>query len=560
MRRLCVGLVLCVLLASQAHAQIPVLRAADPGATQQRQMDEERRRREEEREQLPPVADPLRREAIPAPPTEQAPAAQDAVRFLVREIHFTKSEILTADELAAVASEFEGKELALADLKRLTARINAIYQRKGVVTAQAILPPQDISSGIVQIRLVEGRLGKIMIDGNETTNADYIADRLGIRPEELMDLGTLEAALIRFNRTNDVQLQSEIKPGDQFATTDLFLQAREPQRHDLRLIFDNLGNTTTGVNRTSLNYLNRSLFGFRDDLALSVTGAGGQQSGSINYGFPVNRWGGRFSLGYYHDETQVKYGSLSSLHITGKSTATVYAFRQPTFVDSSKQLDVIVGGKSRKTTNWIDDIFLQTTDTQDGSLGLEGQYYERDSNWFASYTRSFGNAKVSNFGNSDYVINRGTVRYFRDLGGDYAFRASASWQSTNNVVLPSSEQFFIGGEGSVRGYQVGLYAGDTGQMASVEFHHPLLSANTENGEIKATGFFFLDYGRVKPYRPPNSLYRERETLTGAGWGMLANITKHAYARVTFGYGLEPVPEQPRPRCYSINFQLVASAF
>ena len=44
------------------------------------------------------------------------------------------------------------------------------------------------------------------------------------------------------------------------------------------------------------------------------------------------------------------------------------------------------------------------------------------------------------------------------------------------------------------------------------------------------------------------------------WSQLANITKHTNARVTFGYGLEPMAEQPRPRCYSINFQLVASAF
>jgi len=547
-------LAVAVLATAQAVAQTPSqLRAADPGATQQRQMDEERRRWEDEREQLKPITEPLKRESVEAPAVQAGP---DAVRFMVREVRFTASEILSTEELDVIAREFQGRELNLADLRQLAARVNALYRSKGVVTAQAVVPPQDVSSGIVLIKLVEGRLGRVRIEGNDSTRESYVVDRLRLQPGDLMDLERLEAALVRFNRTNDAQLQTELKPGEQFATTDLRVAMIEPPRQDLRLILDNFGASSTGTFRTGIAYLNRSLLGFRDNLSLSYTKALGQESQAMSYGFPVNTWGGRLNLGYYKDNTAIKNGDLSSLNITGESIASVVSFRQPTFVDSSAQIDVVVGGKERRNSNWIDNVLLVRTDTADSNLGLEAQLFGQQSNWFASYVRSFGHADVTATERQGFVIDRGNVRYNRDFSYGLSFRGNLSWQSSNKVLLPSSEQFFIGGDGSVRGYPVGVYSGDTGQLLNLELHHPLLVASAATHDAGATGFFFVDYGRVKSN---SSLDDDAcQDLTGVGWGMHANLGKHAYARLVFGYGIDKVPQQPRS--YAITLQLIGSAF
>ena len=546
-----------LLSVAQAYAQQrPVARPSDPGVVQQRQMEEERRRREEFREQQPAVTEPLHYDPLPV--QAPSPSEQDAVRFLVKEIRFTPSEILSAEELATLAAAYQGKEVSLSDLKRLTAEINQLYQRKGVVTAQAILPPQDITSGTVQIRLVEGRLGTMNIKGNDTTRRSYIEYFLGAEPGTVMDVGSLEHSLIRFNRTNDIQLQADLKAGSQFGTTDLELQVNEPERHVLRVTADNLGSVGTGVNRGGVSYFNRSLFGFRDDLALSYTGANGQESQAYSYGVPITPWGGRLTAGYYRDHTWVKNGSLKSLNLSGLSTARTLTLRQPTYVDSNKQLDLVLGGKKRTTTNWIETVHLQELDTRDASVGFEGSWFDQKNDWFLSYIRAFGalDGDTRDDFTHDYVIDRGTLRYSHDFGGGYALRTVFSWQSSSSVKLPSSEQFFIGGDGSVRGYPVGIYAGDTGQFVSAEFHHPMFEAGSNSLGVAASGFLFIDYGRVKPFRPPDTLYREHDTLTGAGWGVLANMGKRAYGRLTFGYGLEKVPNQPIPRPYEINFQLV----
>lgn len=119
---------------------------------------------------------------------------------MVREIRFTPSELLSPEELAAIANEFQGRELSLADLQQVAARVNELYREKGIVTAQAVIPPQDVSTGIVTVRLVEGRLGKIRIEGNESTNESYMSQPTAPAAGRPHGSGPAGAALVRFNR------------------------------------------------------------------------------------------------------------------------------------------------------------------------------------------------------------------------------------------------------------------------------------------------------------------------------------------------------------------------
>jgi hemolysin activation/secretion protein len=306
-------------------------------------MDDLMRRQELERERRKPVAEPLRRE----PPPAAAQPGAEAVRFMVREIRFTKSEILSAGELEAVAQEFRGRELSLADLQQLAARINDLYKGKGVVTAQAVVPPQDVTTGVVTIRLVEGRLGKVRIKGNDSTDDSYVTARLGLKPEDLMNLATLEAALVRFNRINDAQLRVELAPGERFATTDLGVLMTEPPRHDLRLTYDNMGSAATGRERSGISYLNRSVLGFRDDLSLWNAGAG-QFSHSVSLASPSTL--GRARACYYKDQTAIRTVAGHPL-ITGESSGAYKASRPSSTTDGSTSL---LAARRGAAANWID--------------------------------------------------------------------------------------------------------------------------------------------------------------------------------------------------------------
>lgn len=550
--RLSFNLAVLSLAAVPAWAQV-----VNPGALQQLRIDEEERRRQMERmEQLltpaPVVAPPAEK-----PTVKPGPAV---FRFMVKEIRFTESKIFSVDELRGFARDYEGKEQTLAGLQQLTAAINAEYRKRGVVTAQATIPPQNVSSGTVLIRLVEGHVGAIRLEGNVSTADDYITDRIGLKPGDLVDLPALEEDMLFFNRTNEVQLQAKLAPGQAFATTDLELQVSEPPQHIVRGFVDNGGSRSTGEGRVGLTYFNKSVFGYRDELSLSTTQSDGQQSYSASYGIPINRIGGRVSLAYYQDYTQIEQGAFRSLDITGESKSTVLTFRQPIHLGKTTQVDLLAGAKTRRTENWISRVPLSRVDTTDGNIGAEAQMADQSGYWMGSYLYTRGDAEVANL-RSDYWYGRGWLRRQQKITDTWSALGTVSFQNTSDKLLPSSEQFIIGGEGTVRGYPVGTWAGETGYTASVELHHPVGTMILGDGEtpLVANGFFFVDYGNVRPFRPRNSTLKNYEQLTGVGWGMNMAIGKQTTGKMTFAYALDSIPDEMSSR-FSVLFQLVANIF
>ena len=158
-----------------------------------------------------------------------------------------------------------------------------------------------------------------------------------------------------------------------------------------------------------------------------------------------------------------------------------------------------------------------------------------------------------------FDIDRGSARYSYDFDNKLSLRSNLSWQFTGNKNLVSSEQFFLGGEGSVRGYAAGSYSGDQGYALNLELHHPVGTANLASREVVTSGFVFFDYGHTDPFRPPNSLLPAHEHLRGIGWGMNANIAKTTNLRITFSHGLDKVPLAAN-RNFEVTVQLVSSLF
>jgi hemolysin activation/secretion protein len=503
---------------------------------------------------LPQPAQPLTRPA--APIAAALPRADAGVRVMVKEVRFTHSDILSAADLEAIAADYRGKQVSLVELQQLADRVNALYKAKGVVTALATIPQQDVTEGVIEVRLVEGRVGAIHISGNSSTRDDYITPRLALSAGQLVDLNKLERSLIWFNQSNDIRLQADLQPGSAFATTDVNVTVVEPPRHELLLTLDNLGSPLTGAWRGGVSYRNRSLLESRDELYLSYTGAIGQDSGALSYAIPINAYGGRLSFGVYEDKTAIKNGDLSSLNITGTSNTKVLGVRQPVWIDSVQQWTLVGGGKQRISSNYIDGVFLQRTDDSDHNVGVEWNWAGEASSLSASVVQYWVDATIVD--NNKYQVQRAWLRYAQALPWDLALRGNLNGQAAKDKNLPSGEQFVLGGEGSVRGYPVGSVAGDQGYTASLELHHPLPALSLGSQSFVPSGFLFADYGRVEPFRPVVTLLPPSVQLTGVGFGVNAALGKNLNGRLTFAWGLDrlPVPNQGQQR--QVMFQLIAS--
>ncbi len=536
-------LVVGVLAAPLVSAQVQIPAGAQPGAIQQRSIEEQRRKRQEERP-TPSSERPV--QGVPAPAVRIAPGAEK-VRFFVRKIEFSPSAILSSGELKTLAANYSGREATLAELQTLVAKVNDLYRSKGIVTAQAVLPPQDVKAGVVHIRLVEGRVGEFVIEGNATTNADFVRNRIHQHAGDLVDLKDIEQDLIRFNRTQDAQARAQLRPGKEFGRTDVVVKLAEPERQSLRAFLDNNDSDSSGKWRRGLAYLNRSVFGFRDDLNLTLVNASGHQGYSAAYGFPVNTWGGRLDVAYYHDRTQVVSGAFSALGIRGKAQSTLMTLRQPIAVHRDYQIDGLAGFRDSWSKVRIGSVPLQKTQVRTGWGGVELQSADTTGSWLAALNYQRGHAWSSS--SRSFGLWRGNVHRGQRLGRGFSGLVNLSAQYSSDVRLPSSEQFFLGGDGSVRGYATGLFGGDKGYTLNLELHHPLPESSGSGGRLSSSGYAFFDFGRTSPYRPVNS-GRGDDVISSVGLGLNFSLGKVLTGHLALARGLhERVEEPDRFRLY-----------
>ena len=124
-----------------------------PGSQQlirerQQQLLEQQNQRIEELQNLP---------AAPAA-TQAAPVPESTRCFAVQRIQLHGITLLSPAEQATLVEPFSNQCLGVGQLNALLKAITDVYLERGYVTTRAYLPQQDLADGVLDIRVVEGRL------------------------------------------------------------------------------------------------------------------------------------------------------------------------------------------------------------------------------------------------------------------------------------------------------------------------------------------------------------------------------------------------------------------
>ncbi|MCY3755952.1 MAG: hypothetical protein OXG99_17900 [Alphaproteobacteria bacterium] len=114
------------------------------------------------------------------------------------------STVYSDEELASLYEDRLGRKIALAEVFGIADAITARYRNDGYILSRAILPPQTIEDGAVTIRIVEGYIDEVRIEGEvrgERALLDaYAARIMNSRPLSIGDLERLPAAYRRSAR------------------------------------------------------------------------------------------------------------------------------------------------------------------------------------------------------------------------------------------------------------------------------------------------------------------------------------------------------------------------
>lgn len=482
----------------------------DPGA-----LEQEERRQQERAAQLRAleaaepeiIIDNLRREDDYRLPDE-------GTSFVLQGVRFSDTEWLDEAALRNVAGRYIGLEIDFGDLNALADEINALYDERGIVTARALIPPQEIREGIVSILLVEGRLGELSIGDFAYTQRDFLSGRLELpEPGELLDVIRLQSSLARFNSLYELDLVAGLEPGEEFGHSNVTIVPREHPRLSVASFADNVGTETTGRERLGVTVTRRGLLGRDDRLFGYVAGARSSVSGLVSYNLPVNRRGGRFEASVSSNDIEVSRGPFRALDIEGRSYIARTSYRHPMMRRAGWQVDALAHASyTESRTDYLDGLSLSRHTLLKAGGGARAEH--TGARHRLAMTQNVALVEADEHRTSledDYVLWDGTFTWVRYYGAPVYTVLAASWRLASDRELPSPDLYQAGGLYSVRGYEQNVISGARGYSASFELHWP--------ASQKLAPYIFVDHGAVRAVSPRS------EDITGVGAGLSWKIAR-----------------------------------
>jgi hemolysin activation/secretion protein len=445
----------------------------DAGALQQQLQREIERNRP-----TPAAPSPLRQPATPG----ELPAGAETID--VKAFKVTGNTLVSDAEAQAVLSPFVGRALTITQIKEAAAALTRLYQSRGRV-AQAVIPPQTVVDGVIEIRVIEGRVGAVRVrpvDGNTTLRISPDLARAHVearnRPGEFLHLEGLERGLAILNDMPGVQVIGELEPGREEGSTDIRVDLRDTDLVSGRVDLSNYGSANTGVAQVIGSLAINDPRGVGDALTLDAIGSSGSTYGQARYTVPIGSDGWRAGLG----GSALSYESLASWSPTiatgHANTLGLYAayplvrstVRNQTFTAQLENRDYANMTAGTEVSNYT----LQTL-----ALGVNGSE-QGDLDYIAwGVTATLGHMGIHN----DLQLTQDrssaqTAGGYAKLSANAGLTHPLPWRRTQLQLsiygqlasrnLNTSEQIYMGGPYAVRALPVAQGGASNGFIATAE--------------------------------------------------------------------------------------------
>ncbi|MBN8245426.1 ShlB/FhaC/HecB family hemolysin secretion/activation protein [Nitratireductor aquimarinus] len=160
-----------------------------------------------------------------------------------------KIEIIDRQAAETALGAFIGEPLTLALAGRIQAAIARVYRDAGYPFVSVTLPPQEITSGVLQVRVIEFRTGDVTVEGVAPGEAEGIRKGLRAARGEKIDARALEEDLNWLNRTPYRRAEGVFRPGEDTALSNLDVMIRTQRPWQVFAGWSNSGSSDTGRDR-----------------------------------------------------------------------------------------------------------------------------------------------------------------------------------------------------------------------------------------------------------------------------------------------------------------------
>jgi hemolysin activation/secretion protein len=478
---------------------------------------------------------------------EPGQAPPSSPQFEIKRFAVEGNTLVPADEIAARLAPFVGARKTFADVQLAQDALQGAYRDKGYGAVQVLLPEQELTDGVVRLRVIEGKIGKIEIQGTQFHDEQNIRQSVpALKEGETPNLARIAENLSIANENPTKRTTVTLRASEQENQVDAVVGVEDSKPLRFYLSVDNTGDRQSGQARVGVGFQQANLWN-RDDVltAQYVTAPANVSEVTLvgaGYHMPLYDWNGSVDLiaGY----SNVDSGTVQNLFAaTGKG----YLF----LARYNYYLRRLGEGYEQRLTAGLDYRAYQNNVELTGtgvnlvpdytvhpvSLAYSGIWHgaETNGNLYAALSQNIpgGNdGSSSDFPNNAFGGRPGATDHYTILRAGLQgtlnvhpvgvqARAAFNAQYTGDALV-AAEQFGLGGMDSVRGFITRIIANDRGYQGQLELYAPDLGKPIGIDGLFLRPLAFFDFGylaRNKALPSDAQLGVTSEWLSSAGVGI-----------------------------------------
>ena len=243
-----------------------------------------------------------------------------AQSFDIWEYEVEGNSVLDIPRIERALQAHLGPGRAMADLEAARAALEQAYQAAGYLTVGVDIPEQDISTGVVRLQVIEGRVAHLWVSGSRWHDQGRIRATVAeFSPGQVPEFNRAQQQLAQVNAEPGQRVQPVLRPGRLPGTVDIDLQVNDelPLSGTLELNNQHADGTARERLQAGLRYANLFQLGHALSLNLVTAPAAPRQSTAwiTQYQVPLAA-GGSLSLGWTHSSSDLE--TLGGTQVLGR--------------------------------------------------------------------------------------------------------------------------------------------------------------------------------------------------------------------------------------------------
>jgi hemolysin activation/secretion protein len=453
---------------------------------------------------------------------------------------------------------YVGQPVSMRSLNRIIRDTILYYRKQDLPLVDVVVPEQDITNGVVQLVVVEGRVGEVKVEGAKWFSEKQIRRQIKHKTGDVVYTTKLIRELESINRNPFRDVNVLFTPGAAKGQTDLIYQVEDRFPVRFYVGYENTGVPLIGEDRQLAGFNWGDAFFQGHDLGFQATTSIELEryrgySGYYRVPLPVD--GHQLTVFGSHASTETRLDRFFNVDGTTWQIGIRY----------QAQLPQVIKGYTHYVQPGFD--FKRA----DSDLAFGGLSVYQNVADIAQFTLEYGGVERDRFGHTTFAL-AGSISPggFTDNQLDRVYEAARYkaepeymygtvvlervWElpvagmtlstkltgqlSSENLL--GSEQLGFGGFNTVRGYYEREYNADQGLIANVELRSKRYMVGKIGGSKELANYLqflaFYDYGYARQrYETP---HEDTPDFAGVGAGVRYNMGSHISLRFDYAWRLE----------------------